>query len=191
MLRIEARPSPNHNARPAGAIVNTIVLHNTAGASELGDIEWCQKDKAALSALWRSMDPAKRPKKPWSPVSYHDIVGRKGKLYQLVETTRRAWHAGASSFDGRANCNDFALGIAFANRNDGEEGHTAEQLQAAADLCAARMQQHPAITLERITTHYIVSPGRKDDPRPPFALSLFLSMVAERMACPLIIGTQA
>lgn len=162
-MKVETRPCPFHSSRPSGTVIDTIVLHADASGTEQSTIEWLNDRRAK--------------------VSYHYLVGRDGKAYQFVETSRRAWHAGVSSFLGRKHCNDYSIGVAFSNRNDGVEPYTADALDAAATLCAELMRRYPAITLERITTHYAVSPGRKDDPREPFTLSTFQSMVAERCVC--------
>ena len=44
-------------------------------------------------------------------VSSHFFITRKGILKQYVSVLDRAWHAGLSSFKGKANCNDFSVGV--------------------------------------------------------------------------------
>ena len=57
-----------------------------------------------------------------SQVSYHYLIGRDGAVYRLVPEDRRAWHAGASVWEGRANCNDYSIGIGLSN--DGRGSYT-------------------------------------------------------------------
>lgn len=47
--------------------------------------------------------------------SAHVVVARDGQIFQLVPFNIRAWHAGTSSLDGRANVNAFSIGIEMAN----------------------------------------------------------------------------
>ena len=44
-------------------------------------------------------------------VSAHFFIQRDGSLIQFVSADQRAWHAGASSWQGRSNCNDYTIGI--------------------------------------------------------------------------------
>jgi AmpD protein len=142
--------------------VDAIVLHATADRDTEQSVEWC-------------CEPA--PKNP-NPVSYHAIVDRDGTVFSLVDTAKRAWHAGVSSFNGRPNCNDYSIGLSFGNDNEGEP-LTDMQYAVGAALCAGYMRRYPAITLDRITTHALVAlpPGRKTDPAPPFDLPRFLEAV--------------
>jgi N-acetylmuramoyl-L-alanine amidase len=133
--------SPNHSARPAGVVPSVVVLHATAGRDDLSDVFWCCQ--------------------PESKVSYHLIVGRTGKVYVLVPFDRAAWHAGVSEWKGRHNVNRFSLGLAFANRHDGNERLTTEQIAVMKALVVGLKERY-AIT--DVVTHGMVAPGRKDDP---------------------------
>ena len=134
-------PSPNHNARPAGCKPTLIVIHGTVG-SDSGDLGWIR-------------DPA-------SKVSYHYLIQRTGKTHRIVRPEQRAWHAGDSVWDGKKNCNDYAIGIGLSNLGDGE-AYTGSQYRSAGGLCAILMREYD-IPLERIVGHYHISPGRKTDP---------------------------
>src|SRR4051812_17037182 len=98
-MRLIPAPSPNWNTRHSD--VDAIVLHATADTDTKASIKWCQTPK---------------PENP-NPVSYHCIIDRDGTVYTLVPAARRAWHAGVSSFQGEPNCNDYAIGVSFANKN--------------------------------------------------------------------------
>lgn len=145
-VRTVALASPNHNTRPKGTVVDCIVLHSDASASAKASLDWI-----------KSRD---------SKVSYHTLIDRDGTAYKLVEPARRAWHAGASEFQGRKDCNTYSLGLSFANRNDGIEPYTAAQYESAALVILGWMAMYPAITLDRLTTHAAVAipAGRKTDP---------------------------
>src|ERR1700709_91610 len=52
-------------------------------------------------------DPARK-------VSYHCVIATDGTRCTLVPDDHIAWHAGASTFRGRAGCNAFLLGLSFA-----------------------------------------------------------------------------
>lgn len=135
-MKITAQASPNHNARPKGMAIDTIVLHADAADNAKASISWIAS--------------------PQSKVSYHVLIDRDGSVYRFVETARRAWHAGVSLFDGRSNVNDFSIGLAFANKNDGVEPYTDLQYEVGAAVAAGWIRVYPAITLERITTHAAV-----------------------------------
>jgi N-acetyl-anhydromuramyl-L-alanine amidase AmpD len=129
-------------------VISAIVLHATADeGNEAGAIE-------------ETTNPATQK-------SYHVIVGRDGTITVEVTPDRRAWHAGVSALDGVHDVNNFSIGLAFANKDDGVEPYPSAQLEAAAQLCNIWRESFPAITLPRIVTHAAVAlpPGRKDDPR--------------------------
>jgi AmpD protein len=92
-------------------------------------------------------------------VSSHFYVRRNGELWQFVSCDNRAWHAGASAWRGRQNCNDDSIGIEL----EGLEGERFEEAQyeTLASLCAA-IAQHYAIA--HIAGHEHIAPGRKQDP---------------------------
>lgn len=154
-MPIIKKPCPHFNARPLGTGVSLIVLHADAAKSEAGTIAWLN-------------DPA-------SKVSYHYLIGRDGRVYSFVRDELRAWHAGISTFDGVANCNDYSIGVSFSNDQKGELFPTA-QVDAGVALCAVLCNRH-AIGVSRITTHSAISPGRKFDPGPLFPLTAFLVRV--------------
>jgi len=155
-VAIIKRNSPNQSPRPEGFSIDVIVLHADAGTSDIGTISWIQRAE--------------------SKVSYHYLVGRTGTVYQFVPDSEKAWHAGVSSFEGRKFCNNYSLGVSFANDQKGE-AFTELQLSAGVELVAELCRTYE-IPLNRITTHAVVSPGRKHDPGPLFPLENFLTRVA-------------
>jgi N-acetylmuramoyl-L-alanine amidase len=52
---------------------------------------------------------------PAAKASAHVVLGRDGMTKQVVPFNRKAWHAGKSIWRGKANCNDFSIGIEVDN----------------------------------------------------------------------------
>lgn len=159
-MKVESRPSPNHNERPHGEI-SVIVIHADADSNIATSLAWiCD---------------------PRSKVSYHTIIGRTGHVYSVVPVVKRAWHAGVSEFRGRQNVNDFSVGLCFGNRNDGHEPYTDQQYEAGALYCASLITAYPHITLADVTTHAAIARpvGRKTDPGPLFDMTRLLTRIAE------------
>lgn len=100
-------------------------------------------------------------------VSAHFFIERSGGVIQFVAVDQCAWHAGVSSFQGRERCNDFSLGIELEGVDD--LAYTAEQYAALQILSLALLRRFPALSLERITGHQQIAPGRKTDPGPAFS----------------------
>ena len=96
-------------------------------------------------------------------VSSHFFIRRDGELLQFVDADARAWHAGASQWRGRSNCNDDSVGIEL----EGLEGQTFEpdQYRRLGQLCRSLMQRYP---IAHIAGHEHIAPGRKQDPGPGF-----------------------
>lgn len=168
--------SPNHTARTKP--VTAIVLHASPG--ETATLSWIAKSKADLDALWHATPEAKRPKVKYSPVSYHVVIGRDGTVYVAVNPDRRAWHAGTSSFKGRANCNDYSVGVCLINKQDGKEAYPEAQIASAVDVCV-HLARHYSVPPAHIPSHAEVSPGRKVDPL-GLDMDAFREAVAARLA---------
>lgn len=94
-------------------------------------------------------------------VSSHLFIDRPGGVTQFVEFDRRAWHAGASEYNGRTACNDFSIGIELEGTDD--SGYSALQYQVLSSICTALMLEY-GIGLESIVGHSDIAPGRKTDP---------------------------
>ena len=74
---------------------DSIVIHYTAQTSTDGAV--------------RSLtDPLRK-------VSAHFVIGRDGKLIQLVPMNKQAWHAGQSTWNGRSGYNKYSIGIEIVN----------------------------------------------------------------------------
>src|SRR5262245_29428807 len=85
-----------------------------------------QDAETALSRLTDLAPAAGRYPGPWqSPdvmadaplprVSAHYVVAENGDIYSLVPEEHRAWHAGASSWEGEGDVNARSIGIEIVN----------------------------------------------------------------------------
>jgi len=97
-------------------------------------------------------------------VSAHLLIRRDGSVTQYVPFHLRAWHAGVSSFDGRAGCNDFSIGIELEGTDD--VPYAEAQYLNLARVIAALQQAYPS--LRAIAGHEDIAPGRKTDPGASF-----------------------
>jgi len=117
-----------------------ILLHATGGTTASGAINWLRQIK----------------------LSYHYIVDRDGKVTKCVPLSKVALHAGVSyGWEGN-NCNEYSIGIALVNANDGMQPYPKVQLMALWKLVEDIKKGAPEIA--HISTHYAVSPNRKTDP---------------------------
>jgi AmpD protein len=152
--------SPNHGPRPRGTAVDLLVLHSISlppGVYGGDEVE---------RLFTNRLDPAAHPYFEGLRglrVSAHFFVRRDGELLQFVDCDRRAWHAGASSWRGRANCNDFSIGVEL----EGLEGERFEVVQYRALVRLVRGLRR-RYRLAEIVGHEQVAPGRKCDPGPGF-----------------------
>ena len=149
-------PSPNRGPRPAHAQVDLIVLHSISlPPGRYGGDEVL---RLFTNRLDRDADPY-FDRLRGLEVSAHFYVRRNGELWQFVSCDERAWHAGASCWRGRANCNDDSIGIEL----EGLEGDRfeAQQYETLASLCAAIAQGY---AIGHIAGHEHIAPGRKADP---------------------------
>ena len=86
------RASPNKG----GALqARWLVMHYTAGRNAESSISWLASPQAKASA--------------------HLVIGRDGKITQLVPFNVVAWHAGASSWEGVSGLNHHSIGIELDN----------------------------------------------------------------------------
>jgi AmpD protein len=99
-------------------------------------------------------------------VSAHVLIRRDGEIVQFVPFGERAWHAGASQYEGRSACNDFSIGIEIEGAD--EIAYEPLQYERAAQVIRALLAAYPALNAQRVVGHSDISPGRKSDPGPSF-----------------------
>jgi N-acetylmuramoyl-L-alanine amidase len=95
-------------------------------------------------------------------------------VYQLVDESRRAWHAGISEWQGRTWLNGISIGIEMVNPGfvDTPTGrywqpYTQAQIDALIPLLKDIMQRHQ-LPVGSIVGHSDIAPQRKSDPGPLF-----------------------
>lgn len=96
-------------------------------------------------------------------VSAHFFIRRDGEVVQFVPADKRAWHAGVSSWRGRARCNDFSVGIELEGCDT--QPFTGIQYTRLARLIGALRARY---AIEVVVGHSDIAPGRKTDPGPCF-----------------------
>ena len=148
--------SANCGPRPVQAVVDLIVVHSISlPPGEYGS--------DAVQALFtNTLDWDAHPYYQsirGLEVSAHFFIQRDGTLWQFVDGDQRAWHAGASCYRGREQCNDDSIGIEL----EGLEGGLFEPAQyaALAQLCRHLALRYP---IAYIAGHEHIAPGRKHDP---------------------------
>lgn len=155
--------SPHLDERPGGTTLDLIVLHGISlPPGEFGG-PWIDR------LFTGDLPPDAHPyfgTIAHSRVSAHVLIRRSGEIVQYVPFSRRAWHAGASSYQGRAACNDFSIGIELEGTD--ETPYTDTQYEELARLIRALLRTYPTLSRDRIAGHSDVAPGRKTDPGPGF-----------------------
>lgn len=156
-------PSPNFNQRPH-AEVSLIVIHNISlppGQFATGMIEALFTNQLPINAhpYFAQLEGLE--------VSAHFLIERCGSLKQFVSCNDRAWHAGASNYQGRANCNDFSIGIELEGTD--VIPYTEAQYSRLKQLTCLLNEHYPI--QNRICGHSDIAPGRKTDPGPAFIWS--------------------
>jgi AmpD protein len=150
-------PSPNWDARPAHAVIELVVIHAISLPRGQYQGDWIER--LFLNQI-DGTDPLAQALKPLR-VSAHFLIRRKGTIIQFVSCQQRAWHAGVSSFCGRAICNDFSIGIELEGTDD-----TAFSVSQYVGLVRVLNALSRAYPVRYITGHADIAPGRKTDPGP-------------------------
>lgn len=153
---IVQKPSTHFDERKAP--VSMIVFHATATNS-------------LEETLAIFIDKEDKPR-----VSSHYVIDRDGVIYQIVDESKRAWHAGISVWGNiLEDLNSHSIGIEFQSPATGEQTvaeFTDEQMKAGMQLCADIMARYQ-IKPENIVAHSDIAPGRKFDPGMHFPWEMF------------------
>ncbi len=150
--------SKHYNKRPKSEI-SLLVIHNISLPPAKFGNEFVER--FFVGSLPRKADPYFEQIYTME-VSSHFFIKRSGAVVQFVSCLDRAWHAGKSFFEGREACNDFAIGIELEGTDT--ENFTDDQYESLKWLTKTLMHNYPQITLDRITGHSDIAPGRKTDP---------------------------
>lgn len=144
-MKIIQTPSPNFNDREDATPIDMLVLHYTGM-------------QTGQEALDRMCDPA-------AEVSAHYMIEEDGRIFQLVEEHKRAWHAGISYWRGHTNINSRSIGIEIVNPGHewGYHPFPEIQIKSVINLCKNILKRH-AIEAQNIVGHSDIAPARKEDP---------------------------
>ena len=153
-------PSPNHDERPDGTLINLLVIHAISlPPGEFGGnavSEFFTNCLDATAHPYFATIAARR-------VSAHFFVRRDGEVIQFVSCLSRAWHAGVSCWRGRECCNDFSIGIEL--EGDDVSNYADAQYAALRRLAAGLRAIYP---IASSVGHADIAPARKTDPGPHF-----------------------
>lgn len=145
-MKITQTPSPNFDDRTLP--ISLLILHYTGMATGEAALErMCDRD---------------------AKVSAHYMVEEDGRIFQLVDEDKRAWHAGLSEWQGETNINSNSIGIEIVN--GGHDHPNADgslpsfpdvQINAVIALSKDIMKRHGDLT---VLGHSDIAPARKIDP---------------------------
>lgn len=165
----ECIPSPNHDDRPSGEIP-LLVIHNISLPPDEFGGDGVQR------LFTNTLDVNAHPYYQTIvglTVSSHFYIRRDGHLIQFVSCLQRAWHAGASCWQGIERCNDYSIGIEL----EGSDfvPFTDEQYSVLRELTLALRKHFP---LQGIAGHSDIAPQRKTDPGPYFDWLRYLASLS-------------
>jgi len=158
-LVVEWFPAINFSSR-WGKKPQMIVVHYTGAMEISGTLSWFRQKRSQASA--------------------HYVIGRNGRIVKMVKDESKAWHAGASIYQGIKHINNISLGIELVGVKGVE--FTSDQYASLVNICAYLCVYH-SIQPKDIVGHEHVS-GKlavdmgirstpKIDPGPLFDWQLF------------------
>ncbi len=139
-MKFIKKPSPNFGLRTEGTDIEFIILHYTAMSTE--------------NSLERLCDPVHE-------VSCHYLIDPSGNCYQLVNDSKRAWHAGKSYWRGYVDLNSRSFGIELVN--SGNENYPEAQMKSLIRLLKYLIGSFK-LNPKNVLGHSDIAPSRKLDP---------------------------
>lgn len=102
-------------------------------------------------------------------VSCHYLISREGKIFQIADDNRVAWHAGKSKWGNFENLNKKSIGIELVNKGHkfGYQEFSKKQINVLIKLCA-KLKKNYKIKNRFILGHSDIAPLRKSDPGEKF-----------------------
>ena len=149
MKFINKYKSVNFNLRKKGHKIKYIILHYTAIKSDYNAIQHLT-DKN-------------------NKVSSHFLINKKGKIFNLVNLKKRAWHAGQSFWKGDRDINSNSIGIELDNTGHyiNFERYTKNQIDSLIELLNFLKKKYDINNLNFLG-HSDIAPYRKNDPGEKF-----------------------
>lgn len=169
MSGLHRMATPNCDSRPPNTVIDMLVIHNISlppgkfGGSAIAQLFTNTLDLAAHPYYAQLKD---------LKVSAHFLIRRNGEIVQFVPCVKRAWHAGASSWQGRTTCNDFSIGVEM----EGSDNVPFGDPQYAALIRLTRRLKR-AYPIRYVVGHSDIAPGRKTDPGQCFDWTRYLARV--------------
>ena len=104
-----------------------------------------------------------------SKVSSHFLISEKGKVFQLVEENKVAWHAGISRWGKFKNLNKNSIGIELVSKGHhfGYTNFKKKQIYSLIQVCKKLIKKYK-IKNKNIVGHSDIAPSRKIDPGEKF-----------------------
>ncbi|NIF05357.1 SH3 domain-containing protein [Chryseobacterium sp. Tr-659] len=160
-----------------------IIIHFTAGRGAESSISWFKDPTAKASA--------------------HIVIDRDGRVTQMVEFNKKAWHAGRSKWADRTGFNDFSIGIELDNPGEltkvNDRYYAWFEKEYSKDVVVEARHKHEdttsywhnfterqidscfqvcktlmeAYNIKDILGHDDIAPFRKHDPGPAFPMDSF------------------
>lgn len=102
---------------------------------------------------------------PRTSVSSHYVIGRDGKVYQMLNNYLRAWHGGTGKWGNTTDLNSASIGIELDN--SGSEAFSESQINSLLKVLAMLKRTYDIPTANFIG-HSDIAPTRKTDPSSAF-----------------------
>jgi N-acetyl-anhydromuramyl-L-alanine amidase AmpD len=136
--------SENFSTRTKMTAPFGIVLHHTGGRFE-GDLATLTKKGTEVSA--------------------NDLIDKQGRIFELCEFPKRAWHAGEADLHGITDWNAHGWGIEIENLGTGSDPYPQAQIDAVVWRCRERRRRLGVNDRKMLTRHrdICIPRGRKSD----------------------------
>ncbi|MGJ8692442.1 MAG: 1,6-anhydro-N-acetylmuramyl-L-alanine amidase AmpD [Thalassotalea sp.] len=171
LQNVEHQQSPHYSNRPESSNINLLVIHNISlppgkfGGDHITNLFLGRLDPC-LDPFFAEIAELK--------VSAHCLIKRDGSVIQYVSFNDMAWHAGVSTYQGKAKCNDFSIGIELEGTDT--TAYTESQYAQLSELTNCLLKTYPEIK-DNITGHCDIAPDRKTDPGPAFNWHFYKSLI--------------
>ena len=121
------------------------------------------------TGMQSEIESFKRLKDKKSKVSCHYFINREGKITQMIQDNKIAWHAGKSKWKNFENLNEHSIGIELVNKGheSGYQNFSSIQIQRLIYLCK-NLKKKYGIKKENFLGHSDIAPLRKLDPGEKF-----------------------
>jgi AmpD protein len=164
--------SPNFNDRPVDEDISLLVIHSISLPPKKYNTDHIERfflNELDFSShnFYKKIEGMK--------VSAHVLIKRNGEVIQFVPFNKRAWHAGASSYKGKNDCNNFSIGIEL----EGSDDDIFEDIQykKLSLITSLLIEEYDLITKDNIKGHSDIAPERKTDPGVLFDWDRYLTNV--------------